>query len=144
MSRTTNTSIDNNTTRARTGDASGSPATMADANITVLRGPCANGTPRELPGGGTVIQFDVITRVAVDGRERSAAVPVAWYDPPATWRDVVGGDGEILVIGAVQRRFFRVGGATQSRTEVRALRVVPASRRREVRRALDGVIAALT
>jgi single-strand DNA-binding protein len=42
----------------------------------------------------------------------------------------------VVVVGSVRRRFFRVGGATQSRTEVVADRVVAARRAREVRRML--------
>jgi single-strand DNA-binding protein len=43
-----------------------------------------------------------------------------------------------LVVGAVRRRFFRVGGATQSRTEVVADAVVPMRQRKRVLSALRG------
>ena len=47
---------------------------------------------------------------------------------------------ELVVVGTVQRRFFRVGGATQSRTEVVAESVIPARRRKQVDAALDAVL----
>ena len=44
---------------------------------------------------------------------------------------------DVVVIGTVRRRFFRVGGATQSRTEIVADVVIPARRRRRVETACD-------
>jgi hypothetical protein len=41
--------------------------------------------------------------------------------------------------GSIRRRFFRAGGATQSRTEVVAEQVIAADRRRQVIRALAGL-----
>ncbi len=49
----------------------------------------------------------------------------------------------IVVIGTVQRRFFRVGGATQSRTEVVADQVIPARRVRSVRSAIAAAARSL-
>ena len=120
------------------------PASAPTANVAVVRGMVAN-TPiaRELPDGSVVVQFDVATAIDVDGRTVNAAVPAAWYDPPGSWADVLVADREVLVVGAVQRRFFRVAGATQSRTEVRVRRVVPCRRRREVSRALEELTRAL-
>jgi single-strand DNA-binding protein len=51
---------------------------------------------------------------------------------------------EVVVIGRVRKRFFRVGGATQSRTEVVATRVVPARRRAQVAKALGHAIEVLS
>jgi single-strand DNA-binding protein len=48
---------------------------------------------------------------------------------------------ELLVTGRVRRRFFRAGGATQSRTEVVAEAVVVATDQRRVRRAIDRALA---
>jgi len=99
---------------------------------------------RELPAGGVVAQFDVVTRIDVQSREVNQSVPVAWYDPPASALGSVSADTEIVVIGTVRRRFFRVGGATQSRTEVVADTVLPTRRRKQVAAALhaaaDGLL----
>jgi len=43
---------------------------------------------------------------------------------------------ELLAIGRVKRRFFRVGGATQSRTELVADRVLPMAPEEDVRTVL--------
>ena len=61
-------------------------------------------------------------------------MPVAWFDPPPT-ASLVSGD-DVVVVGSVRRRFFRVGGSTQSRTEVVAQRVLRPSQRRQVTGAL--------
>ena len=50
---------------------------------------------------------------------------------------------DVVVIGSVRRRFFNAGGATQSRTEVVADKVVPARRRRDVERAVGAACRAL-
>ena len=109
-------------------------------NITVIRGAVrAEPTVRELPGGGVVAQFDVATITESDGRRLSVSVPVAWSDPTATQLGVLLDGVDVLVIGSVRRRFFRVGGATQSRTEVVADAVVPMRRHKRVSTALRAV-----
>ncbi len=116
-------------------------ASPAPTNIVVLNG-VVRGEPtrRELPSGSIVWQFDVAT-TSVDGRVSS--VPVAWTDPSeAAVRPVTDGNA-VVVIGGVCRRFFRVAGSTQSRTEVVADTVVPARRRRTVETALAAVAARL-
>lgn len=105
---------------------------MSEHNLVLLRGVlAAEPTRRELPAGGTVSQFDVATRDASGAH----TVPVAWMDPPPAGLPVEPGD-DVVVLGRVARRFFRSGGATQSRTEVVAEQVVAASNRRQVNRAL--------
>ena len=69
---------------------------------------------RELPSGSTLHAYEVSTRT--DGVTRS--VPVVWVDAVRPPR-VTDGD-DVLVVGAVRRRFFRAGGAVASRTEVEA------------------------
>jgi single-strand DNA-binding protein len=105
---------------------------VSEHNLVVLRGTLA-GDPRtrELPSGSVLTQFDITTRD--DGGTQS--VPVAWFDAPATGRDLAAG-ADVVVVGSVRRRFFKAGGATQSRTEVVAERIVAARRGREVRRLL--------
>jgi single-strand DNA-binding protein len=106
---------------------------MSQHNLVVLRGTlAAEARIRELPSGSVLGQFDVTTR---DGGG-TQSVPIAWFDPPGTLVDLAAGT-ELVVVGCVRRRFFRTGGATQSRTEVVAEKVVPVRRARDVRRALD-------
>ena len=112
---------------------------MSERNLVVLRGALtAEPRTRELPSGSVLSQFDVTTRD--DGGTQS--VPVAWFDPPAMVGDLDAGV-EVLVVGSVRRRFFRAGGATQSRTEVVAAKVVPARRGRDVKRVVEAACRAL-
>ena len=111
-------------------------------NIVVLQGRLTSEpTRRELPSGSTVVQFDVSTQVLDGARVATVSSPVAWLDPGEAARAAVVAGGEYLVIGSVRRRFFRVGGATQSRTEVVADRVIPVRRRKQVDTALAEVIS---
>jgi single-strand DNA-binding protein len=104
-----------------------------NSNLVVLRGDVV-GEPvsRELPGGRVVVQFDV--------RTSGSTVPVAWFDPPNPPQT----NDRVVVIGCVQRRFFRVGGATQSRTEVVAEQVVPARRAAKASSLIAAAVAAIT
>jgi len=107
---------------------------MSVHNVVVLRGTLvAELRWRELPSGQLLGQFDVTTRDDTG----TQTVPVAWFDPPPAAEEL-GVGSELVVVGSVRRRFFRAGGTTQSRTEVVAEKVLPAGRRRDVRRALDG------
>ena len=100
---------------------------------------------RMLPSGDRLVQLDLtITRPG----ERAESVPVVCFGAPA---GVVGldVDDEVFVLGRVRRRFFRAGGATQSRTEVVADQVIPsrqvkrvAAARERAHRLLDPVDAA--
>lgn len=112
---------------------------MSENNLVVLRGTLvADPRLRELPSGRVLSQFDVTTRDDAG----TQSVPVAWFEPPKSGVPAVAGD-DVVVIGSVQRRFFRVGGATQSRTEVIAEQVIPARRGRQVDRSLGAVRALL-
>ena len=112
---------------------------MSQHNVVVLRGTlAAEARIRELPSGSVLGQFDVTTRD--DGGTQS--VPIAWFDPPGTLAELTAGT-ELVVVGCVRRRFFRAGGATQSRTEVVADKVVPVRRVRDVKRALETAMRAL-
>jgi hypothetical protein len=88
-------------------------------NIAVING-IVHGDPtaRELPGGGTVVQFDVSTRLGSDGSGPAVSVPIAWNNPSAAQLGVLVSGVDVTVVGSVRRRFFRVAGATQSRTEI--------------------------
>jgi single-strand DNA-binding protein len=118
-----------------------SSASETLANVALLRG-AVRGDPvtRVLPSGGVVVQFDVSTAVRSTGTVSNTSVPVAWADPSSASMAYLTDGNEVVVVGAVQRRFFRVGGATQSRTEVVAESVIPVRRRKQVEVALDAVI----
>ncbi len=112
---------------------------MSERNVVVLRGTlAADPRTRELPSGSVLTQLDLTTRDSTG----TQSVPVAWFDPPAASAELAAGD-ELVVIGSVRRRFFRAGGATQSRTEVVAEKVLPARRTRAVERAVEAVCRAL-
>jgi len=106
---------------------------MDSNNLVVIRG-VVTSEPyiRELPSGGIVTQLDVTTR----SEALTASVPVAVHDRTVA---AVAGD-EVVVTGHVNRRFFRAGGVTQSRTELVAGDVVRVSRKRTV----EKMIAAAT
>jgi single-strand DNA-binding protein len=92
-------------------------------NVVALRGELSRpAEQRVLPTGSSLVAFEVTTRR--DGAERADTVPVVWHDAPASASNLDGGD-EVVVVGHVARRFFRAGGATQSRTEVVASAVIP-------------------
>ncbi len=106
-------------------------------NIAIIRGAIhSDPTVRDLPSGGVVVQFDVTTRVEIEGRVINVSVPVAWNDPTSTQLGVLVSGADIVVIGTVRRRFFRVGGATQSRTEIVVDTVVPTRQHKRVATAL--------
>jgi single-strand DNA-binding protein len=69
---------------------------------------------RTLGSGELVLGLEVTVRSETIPTE---TVPVAWTNPPAWAQRLVAGD-DLIVVGRVRRRFFRAGGATQSRTEV--------------------------
>jgi single-strand DNA-binding protein len=91
---------------------------------------------RALPSGEAVLALEL--RVRPD-EGLSESVPVAWYAPSPGAADWAPGE-EVLVAGRTRRRFFRSGGATQSRTEVVAVTVVPTRRTAAVRRALAAAL----
>lgn len=109
-------------------------------NVVVLRGEI-RGEPveRVLPSGAVVVQFDVAAHL--DGS--SAVAPVSMSDPPKATLACIEKGASVVVFGGIRRRFFRVDGHTQSRTEVVALQVVAARRRASVGRMLTRAIAAL-
>jgi single-strand DNA-binding protein len=88
---------------------------------------------RQLPSGDRLVSLEITTRSAPD---RLESVPVVWLDAPAAVAQWARGR-RVVVLGRVRRRFFRSGGATQSRTEVVAERIVPAGQRRRVETLLD-------
>jgi single-stranded DNA-binding protein len=108
-------------------------------NIVVLQGKLSRPPEaRELPSGPLVV-YDVTTR---DDDGHALTAPVAWFGAPANAIDMIEGD-EVMVVGTVRRRFFQVGGSTQSRTEVVADLVAPKRRKAKIRAAIERVRNAL-
>ena len=110
-------------------------------NLAVLTGAVANEpTRRSLRSGVDVVNFDLATPLGGE----AVSVPVAWHDPrDATLASIEVGD-IVVVVGTVRRRFFRVGGQTQSRTEVVVDTLVPARRTKSARSTLAAAAAAIT
>ena len=107
-------------------------------NIVILRGTLTRpAEQRVLPSGDVVVAYDV--RVVRD-EGPAESVPVVW-SPPAG-RGLLAAGEEVVVTGRVRRRFYRAGGATQSRTEVVAEAVARAGDGRRVRRLLEQALAA--
>jgi len=94
---------------------------------------------RSLPSGDQLVALEV--SIQRDG-ERADTAPVVWPDAPAA-ASALDVDQEVLVVGRVRRRFFRAGGSTQSRTEVVADAVVPATQTRRAKAALARALARL-
>jgi single-strand DNA-binding protein len=105
-------------------------------NLVIVIGRLAKETQvRQLPSGLSFASFDLL----VPRPDQPAdTVPVALFDAPASMAGWPAGH-EVMVVGRVRRRFFRVAGATQSRTEVVAEQVVQLTRKDDVRVALAGV-----
>jgi single-strand DNA-binding protein len=104
-------------------------------NLVVLRGVLSsNPAPRTLPSGDLLTSYEVTIRDAERPAESVPVVLVGGGGP----RGIGPGD-EVVVVGRVRRRFFRAGGATASRTEVVASRVMRASRRAAVGAVFDDV-----
>ncbi len=70
---------------------------------------------RELPSGDHVASFDLTVR---DDGYDTDVVPISWHDAPRHRARQARAGADVIVTGRVRRRFFRAGGATQSRTEV--------------------------
>ena len=113
----------------------------AGTNLAVLVGTLSRAPePRSLPSGDEVLSLELTIRA--DGSPTDS-VPVAWLNPNGSAGAIDVGD-ELLVVGRVRRRFFKVGGATQSRTEVVASRVVPTRKVASATKALEAALAALS
>lgn len=110
-----------------------------NTNICVLAGTVTSEPDlRELRNGLSVLQFDLST--PLEGENIS--VPVSWPDPTASQQTSFGLGDNVVIVGSVRRRFFRVGAQTQSRTEVIVESLVP-QRRVKSARALVAATAEL-
>lgn len=117
---------------------------LAGTNLSILVGILSRDPEvRRLPSGDAVVGLELTVRH--EGRP-AESVPVAWPMAPeraASWAAGWAAGEELLVIGRVRRRFFRAGGATQSRTEVVAKAVVPTRRAAAARRALTAAVGSI-
>lgn len=106
-------------------------------NLSILVGTLSRAPElRELPSGDEVLSLELTVRRPGAPTD---SVPVAWIGAPAAAAGWAAGE-ELLVVGRVRRRFFRAGGATQSRTEVVATTAVPTRRAATARRALRSAL----
>ena len=94
---------------------------------------------KELPSGDRLVAYEVT--VSREG-ERAEGVPVVWFGAPASAADH-DVDDTVVVVGRVRRRFYRPGGATQSRTEVVADIVVAARQSKRASAALESACTRL-
>jgi hypothetical protein len=78
-----------------------------------------------------------------DAGDGPATAPVSMTDPPRSVRTAITAGARLVVVGQVHRRFFRVAGRTQSRTEVVARRVVGIRRAATATRLLADAVAAI-
>ena len=111
-------------------------------NVTVLWGTLSSDPVwRELRSGVSVVSLEVTTDSEFETR---ATVPVSIIEPKRVreLERMAAGD-TVVVIGETRRRFYRAGGATGSRTEVRAVQVIPAGRRDRVAKAIGEVASVL-
>jgi single-strand DNA-binding protein len=112
-----------------------------EMNLVVVRGPLS-GAPevRALPSGTSVANLGVRTRAG----DRSTSVPVTVWDPPAWLAELAEGD-DVIVLGAVRRRFYRSGPGTGSRVDVESVFIGRAGKRQigAVARRLEASLEAL-
>jgi single-strand DNA-binding protein len=102
-------------------------------NLVALGGHLARpAQQRVLPSGSLVVNMELTVR---RGEERAETVPLSWPDAPA-WASTLDAEAAVVVVGRVRRRFFKAGGATQSRTEVVVAAMVPLSSTKRARAVL--------
>jgi single-strand DNA-binding protein len=107
-------------------------------NVVVLIGRLARPAQlRQLPSGDVLVEYQL---TVPRPNARADSVPVVWEQPPPSASEY-DTDAEVVVVGRVRRRFFRVGARTESRTEVVAEAVVPARQAKRARAALAGACA---
>jgi single-strand DNA-binding protein len=109
-------------------------------NIAVVRGHLSRPPERRtLSSGDELVSLEVTVERPDD---RAEIVPVVWPSAPPSATGLVVG-APVVVVGRVRRRFFRVGGSTQSRTEVVADRVVATRQAAAARRLVEAAAEAL-
>jgi single-stranded DNA-binding protein len=125
--------------RKRGGAAAGAkepkvPEAPPRLNLVVVRGECS-GPPelRELESGRRLASVSV-RAPGPDGR--STSVPVTVWEP-AAWVEELTEGSDVIVVGAVRRRFFRTAaGGSAARVDVEAVFIGRAGQRRQLDSAL--------
>ncbi len=113
-------------------------------NLGVVRGTCSDAPDvRELTSGRRLATVSVRVKT---GEDPATSVPVTIWDPPG-WVETIGAGDELVVVGRVQRRFYRsASGATASKVELVADALARSADRRRlagVRRRAERMLAAL-
>jgi single-strand DNA-binding protein len=108
-------------------------------NVCILQGRLTRPPEQRAVGSGrSVVTYELAVDRPDGGTE---TVPVVWDDAPARALDL-DVDAEVVATGRVRRRWFRSGGATQSRTEVVAAEVLPARSTKRVAKVVGDALAA--
>ena len=108
-------------------------------NVCILQGRLTRPPEQRVVGSGRSV---VTYELAVDRPEGGTeTVPVVWDGAPARALDL-DVDAEVVAAGRVRRRWFRSGGATQSRTEVVAVEVLSARSTKRVAKLVGDALAA--
>jgi len=131
----------------RPGDRTSTPPEAEPpptVNLVVLRGVASGPAEhRTLRSGRDLATLSVRVPGPPDqGRQSSTSVPVAVWDPP-TWLDGIDVGDPLVVIGHLQRRFYRTDAGTGARVEVVASLIGSGSDRRRVDAAERRAFAAL-
>ncbi len=109
-------------------------------NVCILQGRLTRPPEHRVVGDGRSV---VTYELAVDRPEGpTETVPVVWDDAPARALDL-DVDAEVVAAGRVRRRWFRSAGATQSRTEVVAVEVLPARSTKRVAKLVGDAVGAV-
>ena len=114
---------------------------MVDINLAVIQGPLsAEPELRILASGSEVANL----AVRATAGQHTTSVPVSVWDPPAWIAELSSGD-DVIVLGAVRRRFYRTGAGTGSRVDVEAVFVGRTGKRQSgtVARRVEATLAAL-
>lgn len=108
-------------------------------NVAVVQGRVRTAPDCRVARDGTLfVSFDVV----IDGVP-STQVPVTWTGPTGKVPKAIAEGKRVTIIGSVHRRFYRRGGATTSRTDVRAERVLSGMGQRTRRTAIAAIEARL-
>jgi single-strand DNA-binding protein len=108
-------------------------------NVCIIQGRLTRPPDQRVVGSGrSLVTYEVSVECPEGGAE---TVPVVWEAAPAVAIDL-DVDTEVVVVGRVRRRWFRSGGATQSRTEVVAEGVVPRRATKRVAKLVGDAVGA--
>jgi single-strand DNA-binding protein len=101
-------------------------------NLAVLRGVCPNPPEVRVLESGRRLATLALRTHGPNPRgagARATSVPVTVWEPPAWLEEVAPGE-ELVVVGAVHRRFFRTATGSAAKAEVEASYVARATRQR--------------